>query len=105
MASTSECGDESGAVQEQIQGRPSKRRKRTWGDVFCPHCSKTVSKTTYYRHRQAFYNRFTNVWNTKGCMSDSSSSDSDLRAGLEDEVLDENVTLTPAVDTGTYTYL
>ena len=38
-------------------------------------------------------------------MSDSSSSDSDLRAGLEDEVPDENVTLTPAVDTGKYTYL
>ena len=57
MASTSELGN--GAAQEQAKVFCRKRR----GSAFCPHCSETVSKTTWYRHRKTFYDR-----TIEGCM-------------------------------------
>ena len=30
-------------------------------DIYCPHCEDTVPKSTYYRHRQQFYNA-AKVW-------------------------------------------
>ena len=57
MASTSELGN--GAAQEQTEVFCRKRR----GSAFCPHCSETVSKMTWYRHRKTFYDR-----TIEGCM-------------------------------------
>lgn len=43
-------------------------------DIFCPHCECLVPKTTYYRHKEQFYNPFERVWsNVKKCESSASS--------------------------------
>ena len=30
--------------------------------MYCDHCKKEVSKSTYYRHRAEFYNEYTQSW-------------------------------------------
>lgn len=32
--------------------------------LFCPHCTKMLSKSTYYRHRQQYYNHISGTWAT-----------------------------------------
>ena len=38
----------------------SKRRK--FDKVFCPHCNKTVSKSTWYLHYSKYYIKSTKTW-------------------------------------------
>ena len=39
-------------------------RKRKRAMVFCPHCNKRVSHTTFYRHKSTFYNRKLRKWSS-----------------------------------------
>ena len=38
---------------------PKKRR-------YCPHCKVDVSKTTYYKHQDLYYNQSTHLWYEEG---------------------------------------
>ena len=35
---------------------------RKFSDVYCPHCKKEVSKSTWYVHYNNFYDKKTNSW-------------------------------------------
>ena len=37
-------------------------QKRSFNRLFCVHCDKEVSKSTYYLHYSKFYNKSTCVW-------------------------------------------
>ena len=37
-------------------------KKRKYDKQLCPHCSKEVSKSTWYEHYDKFYNTTTNQW-------------------------------------------
>ena len=52
------------AAECQVNSEPQK--KRTWTEIVCPHCSDTVTKTTFYRHKRQFYNAKTRRWTTMG---------------------------------------
>ena len=39
---------------------------------FCYHCNDYVSRATYYRHREQFYNPVTQVWRLSGAEGISS---------------------------------
>ena len=42
------------------------QKKRTWAEFVCPHCSDTVTNTTFYRHKRQFYSAKTTRWITVG---------------------------------------
>lgn len=54
--------------------------------MFCGHCSQYVSKSTYYRHRDTYYNKEKREWSKEPLepMSSYSSSESGL-SPIEDE--------------------
>ena len=52
MAEISEASEEA---------RSSKRRK------YCDHCSKSVGYSTYYKHREQFFDHVTNQWSVESC--------------------------------------
>ena len=59
--------------------RPRESRKRQ--RKYCEHCDCFVAKTTYYIHRNQFYDKETNVWkkdNKRSCAYTDTSSDSDV---------------------------
>ena len=61
------------------------RPKRPRRSLLCPHCEEVVSKTTYYRHKAAYYNESENEWLRK--VNDGyDSSDSDSVADKQDDV-------------------
>lgn len=51
----------------------TRREPRQWQRLFCPHCGEKVSKSTYYRHREEYYDARSGEWK-KG-------SDSPISAG------------------------
>ena len=56
----------------------SKRRRRT---LYCGHCLEEVSKSTYYRHREKYYDEVEQRWST--LCSDSSTEESELECKLQ----------------------
>ena len=56
----------------------TERVPRRWQRTFCPHCEEAVSKSTYYRHREKFYDVRTGEWRKSapdvacGCSGDLS---------------------------------
>ena len=40
----------------------SARSERQWRPIFCPHCGSSVSKSTYYRHRDRYYDPIADKW-------------------------------------------
>ena len=49
-----------------------KRRSRE--RIFCGHCSEYLPKTTFYRHRDTFFNSVSNEWNKQDDHSGGSCS-------------------------------
>lgn len=47
-------------AQEQEAGPSAKKRKSC--KLFCSHCSKMVSRSTWYRHYSEFCDQTTGVW-------------------------------------------
>lgn len=43
--------------------------------VFCIHCDSKVPKSTYYRHREEFFDPVTNVWRLPGSTNFASNDD------------------------------
>lgn len=54
-----------------MDGPNPKRRK--FAKPFCPHCGLNVSKSTFYRHFNEFYNKSTDTW-TKNQPSEGTSA-------------------------------
>ena len=48
--------------------------------VFCVHCDSEVPKSTYYHHREEFFDPVTNVWRLSGSTDD-----------IEDEIEDDHL--------------
>ena len=46
----------------QLDEMPVKRSRSTTDRRICPHCDTSVSKRTYYRHKQLFYEVSSNSW-------------------------------------------
>ena len=36
---------------------------------FCPHCSKDISRTEYYKHKRLYFSRKTGCWNKRNVCS------------------------------------
>ena len=53
----------------------SKRRRRKFH--FCGHCRRLLPKSTYYRHRELYYDDISQKWNDIQEFSSTSSSDED----------------------------
>ena len=53
MADSSELVESRG---DNCKGNVSRRQ------LFCPHCDWLVPKSTYYRHREQFYDPIQDVW-------------------------------------------
>ena len=43
----------------EVDLHPPKRRRSL---MFCEHCDRDVSNSTYYRHREAYFNCVTGQW-------------------------------------------
>lgn len=41
-------------------------KPRKFDQVFCPHCNKAVSKSTWYLHYNNFYTKSTKTWKVDG---------------------------------------
>ena len=73
-----------------------KKVPRRWQRAFCPHCEDTVSKSTYYRHREKYYDVRSGEWakceydTTRGCSSAGPTAVADLGAS-DSESTDEEV--------------
>jgi hypothetical protein len=69
--------------------QPGEKRPR----LFCQHCQQSVSNSTYYRHRERFFDTAKKTWvnGTDGSLSDSSSGDSweDPDISLDDTITAE----------------
>ena len=50
--------------------------------IICPHCNELVSKSTFYRHRDQFFDQLSNEWrtvkNTAGAAYDKPSGTVDI---------------------------
>lgn len=44
--------------------RRSSKENGTRRELFCPHCDRLVPKTTYYRHKEQFYDPDKGSWST-----------------------------------------
>ena len=77
-----------------------------WKEIVCPHCSDTVTKTTFYRHKKLFYNPKTRIWShelrheTQGTTdnldsSSDESSSSDLVDDSNTNTMDDTITPDP----------
>ena len=53
--------------------------------MFCVHCDSEVPKSTYYRHREEFFDPVTNVWRLAGSTNPCSSHDDYLSHVIEGE--------------------
>lgn len=65
-------------TSEERDGSP-RRKKR----IYCPHCSQTVGYSTYYRHRDRYYDCDSNQWITTASMvgKDMDCYSADIYAG------------------------
>ena len=63
--------------------------------VFCVHCDSDVPKSTYYRHREEFFDPVTNVWRLPG--STNFSSNDDHLSGVTDTEEEEMQTASETV--------
>ena len=60
-------------VEDHDEGPPSKRTRK-----YCCHCSEYVGYSTYYRHRERFFDPVSNQWTVDcGASEVGASSDSD----------------------------
>ena len=51
--------------------------KRIRDPLFCPHCDEYLSNSTFYRHKEAFYNHVSGEWKkSDACTSDRSRAKS-----------------------------
>ena len=73
------------------EGGSRARKRRSRPALECGHCGLVVSKSTYYRHKQKFYNSETKKWKRwcDGDSSDSIDSFEDEREFEFDEVTDD----------------
>ena len=51
--------DSSETVESRGDSRKGNVSRR---ELFCPHCDCLIPKTTYYRHREQFYDPIQEVW-------------------------------------------
>lgn len=65
-------------------------RSRQWQRIFCPHCDERVSKSTYYRHREKYYDVRTGEWRTGVEGVTSSARTSVLESNPHDDVGDSS---------------
>jgi len=50
-------------ASESLESRGDSRKGNvSRRELFCPHCDYLIPKTTYYRHREQFYNPIQEVW-------------------------------------------
>ena len=64
-------------------------RKRSL--LFCSHCDLYVSKSTYYRHRDAYFNPLLGTWDrvNEGCLTDNEASSKEEE--VENGNIDKNI--------------
>lgn len=41
---------------------PPKAKTRKYEAIFCPHCDRNVSKSTWYAHHRDFFDKASGVW-------------------------------------------
>ena len=68
-------------MNEELRRYNGRTRRR----IFCPHCEEFVSKTTYYRHRDNYFDLQTNEWRIKGCRYARDSMEEDICSSSDDE--------------------
>lgn len=64
------------------------REPRQWQRIFCPHCGEKVSKSTYYRHREEFYDVRSGGW--KGSDDPISGSQIEADSGIREPSSGDN---------------
>ena len=87
-------------LQEVWLAASARRRmdtNRQRSKMFCGHCSQYLSKSTYYRHRQAFYDKKRREWLKEKPVSSNSSSESELTCSSNE---DESPSLTHSLSIG-----
>lgn len=63
---------------------------RQYKKIFCPHCSKDVSKSTWYSHYSLYYDRRSGSWNKS---EPTVELDFDFGEPAKDEAKDEPQTV------------
>lgn len=71
MASSSQLDDTANLELQVEDETTSPRPKRRRNLLLCEHCGCCVSKSTYYRHRQAYFNPVSGQWQREAEGSDS----------------------------------
>lgn len=73
-------------VKKKMEGQS---RLRKYRKLFCPHCNKSVSKSTWYSHYSEFFDQARNEWHSCGHQDrqvddfNFESSDSECDVGAE----------------------
>ena len=62
MATLDECSSVCSESETEVTPRACKRRRQS---MYCGHCDSYLPKSTYYRHREAFFDSISLTWQRK----------------------------------------
>ena len=68
---------ETATSMEEMDGYPLVKKRR-----FCPHCSQTVGYSTFYRHRDRYYDVDSNQWTTTTSIVGDREENNEVKASI-----------------------
>ena len=73
---------------------PTAKRRRRIGSVYCGHCKQRVPTSTYYRHREQFFDVVTQQWQCHtAARANPATQDSSDEEGFELQTTSEGIML------------
>lgn len=64
-------------------------KRRRYNQLYCPHCEREVSKSTWYVHRKKFYDEGRKTWRKVASLTATPDQDFDFGSSDENENVDE----------------
>lgn len=64
-------------------------KRRRYNQLYCPHCEREVSKSTWYVHHRKFYDEGRKTWQKVPSLTATPDQDFDFSSSDENENVDE----------------
>ena len=80
-SSETHASSSSSETHESLSSQKRKRRRKTY---FCGHCKRILPKSTFYRHRELYYDELCEKW-TYALFSSADESEGESEDESEDE--------------------
>ena len=64
-------------------------KRRRYNQLYCPHCEREVSKSTWYVHHKKFYDEGRKTWRKVPSLTATPDQDFDFGSSDENENVDE----------------